>query len=291
MPKEITIYCDESTISGRFFSNFYGGALVDSKNLDFVNTQLIQKKAELNLYGEIKWSKITENYLKKYIEFIDLLFNLITDRKLKIRIMFTQNRNVPKNLSGYHREHEYFLLYYQFIKHAFGLQYFKKEQQATQVRLYFDKIPDTKEKAMLFKSSLLYLNQNRKIKSNGLIFLPENITDVHSHDHVILQSVDIILGAMQFRLNNHHKDKLEEQRCRGKRTIAKETVYKYINSRIREIYPGFNIGASTSHRGYPSNRWEDPYRHWLFIPSDFNLDHERTKKRSKNNPAITIPLR
>ncbi|HAT8742748.1 TPA: DUF3800 domain-containing protein [Legionella pneumophila] len=281
MSKEIIIYCDESNISGRYFSNFYGGALVDSKNLDEVNTLLLQKKCELNLHGEIKWSKITENYLNKYINFVELLFGLITTGKLKIRIMFTQNRHIPQNLSDYHIEHEYFLLYYQFIKHAFGLQNLQKEQQNTNVRLYFDKFPDTKEKAMLFKSSLLHLNHNKKIKNNGVIFLPENITDVHSHDHVILQSVDIILGAMQFRLNDHHKDKPEGQRCRGKRTIAKETVYKYINAKVREIYPGFNIGASTSHRGDPMNRWTDPYRHWLFIPADSNLDNQRTKKNKK----------
>lgn len=281
MSKEIIIYCDESNISGRYFSNFYGGALVESRNLDSVNTQLMQRKVKLNLHGEIKWSKITENYLNKYIDFINLLFELIADRKIKIRIMFTQNRHVAQNLSPYHREHEYFLLYYQFIKHAFGFQYQQSAQSTTQVRLYFDKIPDTKEKAAQFKSYLLSLNHNKKIKNNGLIFLPENITDVHSHDHVILQSVDIILGAMQFRLNDHHKDKPEGHRTRGKRTIAKETVYKHINSKIREIYPGFNIGASTSQRGTPTSRWGDPYRHWLFIPADFNLDNERAKKNKK----------
>ncbi|WP_162263112.1 DUF3800 domain-containing protein [Legionella birminghamensis] len=235
MSKEIIIYCDESNISGRFFSHFYGGALVNSKDLEYVNERLIQKKMQLNLHGEIKWSKITENYLNKYIEFINLLFELIANGHIKIRIMFTQNRHIAQKLSEYHREHEYFLLYYQFIKHSFGLMYLNLQQPMTHVRLYFDKIPDTKEKAMMFKSFLLNLNHNKQIKKNGLIFTPENITDVHSDDHVILQSVDIILGAMQFRLNDHHKDKPEGQRKRGKRTIAKEKAYKHINSHIRKI--------------------------------------------------------
>lgn len=281
MSKEIIIYCDESNISGRYFSNFYGGALVNSKDLEQVNHLLIQKKKELNLYGEIKWSKITDNYLSKYIEFIDLLFELIANGKVKIRIMFTQNRHVPQNLSVYHQEHEYFLLYYQFIKHAFGLKYLEPNQQPMQVRLYFDKLPDTKEKAMQFKSFLLGLNYNKQIKSNGLMLSPQNITDVHSHDHVILQSVDIILGAMQFRLNDHHKDKPEGQWKRGKRTIAKEKVYKHINAHIQKVYPGFNIGTSTSWRNSLINIWRDPYRHWLFIPSDFNVDNKKTKRALK----------
>lgn len=291
LTKEITIYCDESNISGRYFSNFYGGALVSSKDLEYVNDLLTQKKSELNFHGEIKWSKITENYLDKYLEFVSLFFKLIATGKVKIRIMFTQNRHVPKNLSAYHREHEYFLLYYQFIKHAFGLKHLEPTQQTTQVRLYFDKIPDTKEKAMQFKSFLLGLNYNKQIKNNGLIFLPQNITDVHSHDHVILQSVDIILGAMQFRLNDHHKDKPKGQWKRGKRTIAKEKVYKHISNYIQKIYPRFNIGTSTSYRDSLTNIWGDPYRHWLFIPSEINIDDEKTKRSQKNNPATTIPYK
>lgn len=239
MSKELIIYCDESNIDGRYFSNFYGRALVCSQDLDEINHALIQKKLELNFHGEIKWSKITENYCEKYIQLVDFLFNLISGGKIKIRIMFTQNRHVAKNLTQYHREHEYFLLYYQFIKHAFGLKYYETTEKTTSVRLYFDKLPDTKEKSMLFKTNLLHLNHNKHLKERGLIFSRENITDVESHKHVILQCVDIILGSMQFRLNDHHKDKPNGEFRRGKRTIAKERVYKHINSHIREIYTQF----------------------------------------------------
>ncbi len=37
--------------------------------------------------------------------------------------MFRQNAQVPQNLTREHEENEYFLLYYQFIKHAFGIDY------------------------------------------------------------------------------------------------------------------------------------------------------------------------
>lgn len=279
MSKELIIYCDESNIDGRYFSNFYGGALVCSQDLDEINHVLIQKKLELNFHGEIKWSKITENYCEKYIQLVDFLFNLISGGKIKIRIMFTQNRHVANNLTQYHREHEYFLLYYQFIKHAFGLKYYETTEKTTSVRLYFDKLPDTKEKSMLFKTNLLHLNHNKHLKERGLIFSRENITDVESHKHVILQCVDIILGSMQFRLNDHHKDKPKGEFRRGKRTIAKERVYKHINSRIREIYTHFNVGSTTSIRNMLPNHWHDFYRHWLFIPSECEIDNNRTKRK------------
>lgn len=72
LQEEYIIYCDESAKKGKYFGNFYGGAIVNAKQFDKLNILLNQKKEELNLFGEIKWSKVTESYLDKYIEIIDL---------------------------------------------------------------------------------------------------------------------------------------------------------------------------------------------------------------------------
>lgn len=61
--------------------------------------------------------------------------------------------------------------------------------------------------------------------------------------------MDIILGAMNFKLNNMDKEKMLGSNRRGKRTIAKEKLYKNILRNIKTIYPNFNIGVSTSSRG------------------------------------------
>ena len=121
--KEIIIYCDESISSGEYYSDFYGGVLVQSKDVDYVRSEIANKKKQLNLNGEVKWQKVTSNYLEKYIELMDLYFTLSQEGRLKTRIMFTQNCHVAQGLDGYHFEHKYFLLYYQFIKHAFGLRH------------------------------------------------------------------------------------------------------------------------------------------------------------------------
>ena len=120
---EYIIYCDESDSLGQFYSNFYGGILVRSSHLQEVSEALTEKKKELNLDKELKWQRITTNYLGKYQEFIDLFFDFVRDDKIKVRIMFTQNLHVPRRYEGYQRDNKYFLLYYQFIKHAFGLCY------------------------------------------------------------------------------------------------------------------------------------------------------------------------
>ncbi len=99
MTKEYIIYCDESEDSGKHFSNFYGGALVRSEDIDEIRQILAAKKAELNFHGEVKWNKITSNYQDKYISLIDTFFDLIAADRIKVRVMFTQNTVVPKNLS------------------------------------------------------------------------------------------------------------------------------------------------------------------------------------------------
>jgi hypothetical protein len=105
---------------------------------------------------------------------------------------------------------------------------------------------------------------------------------VTSHDHDILQCADIVLGAMQFRLNDKHREKPKDSRRRGKRTIAKERVYRHINQRIRQIYPNFNVGISTGKRGAIESLWEDPYRHWKFVPTDpiVKPGSKRNRKRA-----------
>lgn len=276
MKKQYVIYADESHRKGKFYSNFYGGALVDYCKLEKISSKLNNKKYELGLLGEVKWTKVTSQYLDKYIELINFFFKYVNSNKIKIRIMFRQNALVPQNLTREHEEKEYFLLYYQFIKHAFGIDYCNpNEKDHVILKLYFDKLPDTKKKNKEFKGYIYALNDFFCI--NNVHIYNEDIAEVDSKNHVILQCMDIILGAMNFKLNNMNKEKLPGSNRRGKRTIAKEKLYKNILRNIKTIYPHFNIGVSTSNRGDFVNNWKDPYRHWCFKSKNSIFDYSLTK--------------
>ena len=276
--KQYLIYSDESHKKGSYFSNFYGGALLEYKNLENFNLCLNKKKEELNLLSEVKWSKVTAQYLNKYIELIDTFFNYIINNDIKIRIMFRQNAFVPQNLTYEKIDNQYFLLYYQFIKHSFGLDYCNKDFEHTHItlKLFFDQLPDTKEKCNDFKHHILRLNSYLNL--NNIFINKEDIAEIDSKKHVILQCMDIILGAMNFKLNGLDKIKIEGTNRRGKTTIAKEKLFKNILANIRKIIPGFNIGISTGDRGNVKNRWLDPYRHWNFISKNSTFDKKLTKK-------------
>lgn len=282
MPKRhYTIYSDESSKKGRYFANFYGGAIFKTSNLEALNKILKERKDELNLFKELKWTKITENYADKYIGFISTYFDLLEAGRIRLRIMFTHNQLKAKNLTDEHHENQYFILYYQFFKHAFGLAYSNPSGiDRIFVTLLLDQVPQSGKKFNDFKDFISKLNGAKLFFRNNIIIQRDQIAEVKSDDHVILQGLDIILGAMQFRLNDHHKEKPEGSKRRGRRTIAKEKVYKYINSRIRVIYPQFNVRVSTGTPNGLADRWQHPYRHWKFVPKDFELDITYVKNKT-----------
>jgi hypothetical protein len=275
------IYCDESSLGGVFYSNFYGGALVRAHEREGIEAALNAIKAVRNLQGEAKWTKISEYNEAAYIDLVDCFFDMVKANLIKVRIMFTQNINQTKGVADYDAEDQYFKLYYQFLKHAFGLQYCNPDcADDIHISVYLDDAPDNREKLQRFKYFLSMLSLSKDFRASRVKLLESEITEIDSKSHTILQAVDIVLGAMQFRLNDQHKAKPEGQRLRGKRTRAKERVYKHINARIRGIYPGFNIGTSTARLDF-SHSWEHPYRHWCFTPRQSVRDLARGKRANK----------
>jgi hypothetical protein len=89
---------------------------------------------------------------------------------------------------------------------------------------------------------------------------------------------------MQFRLNDKHRARAPGVNRRGKRTLAKEVVYRHINARIRTLRPGFNIGISTGTDGDRANRWHHPYRHWRFVPEERMVTGGSKRKRKAAPP-------
>lgn len=282
--RHLIIYCDESTDKGRYFSHFYGGALVEARKRQMIEERLQNVKLENNLGAELKWTKITESYKDKYITFADAFFDFIDTGDVKLRIMFTQNTNRAIGLDEQQVGNEYWLLYYQLIKHAFGLSYCGEAEVDTKITLYLDDVPDKVERFDVFRGYVASLSASPRFIDQRVSIKKEDITDVNSKAHTIMQGLDIILGAMQFRLNDKHLDKQPGQRLRSKRTRAKEDVYKHINRRIRALYPNFNIGVSTAISGDYRNRWLHPYRHWLFVPAEAEVLIGQGKPRNRRAP-------
>jgi hypothetical protein len=139
-------------------------------------------------------------------------------------------------------------------------------------------LPETHEKTEMFKGFIHAIQTTRTFAASGITLDRQDITEVRTRDHVLLQCLDTVLGAMAFRLNDKHKQKLPGSRIRGRRTRAKEALCRFMLGEIRGPLPGFNIGVTTGSRGDPVSRWNQPYRHWCFQPKASVFDGELTKR-------------
>lgn len=262
------IFCDESLSRGEFYSHFYGGVLVRSRDYNATIKALEEKKAELNVLGEIKWTKVTAPYLEKYKQIMDLFFSFIGQKKLKMRVMFQDSK---QTIPGQEKALQYHLLYYQFIKHAFGLAYHHNNpKRNTNLKLFFDEIPDTRSQNDEFKAHIQYLQELTLFKNAIIRIKIDDIAEIDSHKHVLQQCMDIVLGAMAFHLNNQHLVIPEGAKEPGKKTRAKEELFQHILGLIRQVNKDadFNIYENTQPETGRA-RWRVPYRHWKFVPAEF----------------------
>lgn len=267
------LFADESIQDGPLFSNFYGGALVPQPEYEDVRTRLLATKDALGFKGnELKWQKVTAQDLESYKLITSAFFKEMREGRVKMRVMFRNNLNeytrglVPRN-------ERYLRLYYQFLKHGFGFKFRPNEVTPFRLRLFLDQLPDTKAQIKSFRDNLCRLNLTQDLRESGILIEPQTISEIDSKDYILLQCVDIVLGAMAFRLNDMHLVKPPGKRIRGKRTIAKDRLYKHILSEIRTLYAdkgvrNYDPKFGKHYTNYPHDRWTDPYRHWLFKPSN-----------------------
>ncbi len=274
----IFIWLDESDRHGEFYSNFYGGILVSSKHHREVMERMRSIVIEVGINDEIKWQKVNEYHYEKYMRVVDELFDLAKEGKLKIRIFFRHNQFTASRLTPEEKKADYQMLYYQFIKFAFGLPY--ADEELDSMTLFIDEIPLRQSERDEFLSHIRGMANDPVLKSKGLTIADDGIVEVNSKQHLPLQFMDVILGAICFKLNEKDKLKTEGENKIGKRTLVKLKLYKHINARIREIYPNFNIGVTTPIR-LPSDSWTQVYRHWSFIPKYHTRDTSRTKRAKK----------
>lgn len=274
----IFIWLDESDRHGEFYSNFYGGILVHSKHYREVMERMRSVVTEMDINDEIKWQKVNEYHYEKYLRVVDELFDLAKEDKLKIRIFFRHNQFTASRLKPEEKKADYQMLYYQFIKFAFGLPY--ADEALDSMTLFIDEIPLRQNERDEFLSHIRSLANDPVLKSKGLKIADDGIIEVNSKQHLPLQFMDVILGAICFKLNEKDKLKTEGEKKIGKRTLVKLKLYKHINTRIREIYPNFNIGVTTPIR-ISCDSWTQVYRHWSFIPKYHSRDTSRTKRAKK----------
>jgi len=264
-----TVYADEAWTHDpdmRFW-RFYGGAMLPSRLRTDLENELSELKDELGLQGEMKWSYTRPFNWERYARVVDLFLDSVEDRRVKLRYMWLdQLFQNPNALTAYQREYGYYILYYFFIVFAFGPPW--HDVGSVEVEALLDAFPDTPEKRFNFRQFMLSCHQFQRFE-NCSTFRIFDVGHVDSHEHIIVQCVDVIIGAMGFRLNRMHQVKQSNGR-RADATKAKEKLYKRIRDRLGQIDMGerggsaFGVGVSTSRGSDYSNLWRHKFRQWSF---------------------------
>lgn len=73
----IYIWLDESDKKGDYYSNFYGGIIINSKDFEEINSSLTTLLSELGINEEIKWQKVNLHNFEKYKSIVDFTFDLL----------------------------------------------------------------------------------------------------------------------------------------------------------------------------------------------------------------------
>lgn len=247
------IIADESTKNGKEYSYFYGGALVLEKDYEFLSSALNKIKETTGL-GELKRTKITEKNYKDYIKVLRLFFALVSTGDIKVRVMFSPNEELLKlpkreNLT-------YTKFYYAFIFNAFSIFYAKKD---IRLRLIFDDLPETKEQCENFKNCIVSkVKVNDRADANKVYIDKQQIEEVDSKKHIILQCIDVIVGVFDHFLNTPPSELMSTKRAK-----ARSLIFKFVLLQISTLHKNFIINKTTqpiySHKG-----WNDKYKHFVY---------------------------
>jgi len=182
------IWTDESDSTGKYYANFYGGILIRSKHYEEVLQRLSEVVEEVGLEAEeIKWQKVNEYTEERYKKIIDVLFDLLSERKAKMRIFFRHRQFEPVGLSNEQRRKEYPKLYYQFIKNDFGLVFSNPNGKSIRVRLLIDDMPLKGPDRDEFLKAIYHLNELKTFQKANIHINDGDVAEVNSKKHLPLQ--------------------------------------------------------------------------------------------------------
>jgi len=185
MDKTFNIYCDESCHLENDHKDFmFLGSISSAYNQVRLHSfQINELKKKHNFYAEIKWSKVSKSKYLFYSELIDYFF--ATD--LKFRAIGVDKSKIRHQLFAQTHDDFYYKMYYHLLNH--------KTNSLYSYNVYLD-IKDT-----------LSACKVRKLREilNVRYGVFRTVQNIRSHESVLMQLADFLLGAISYYKNNQEK--------------------------------------------------------------------------------------
>lgn len=185
MNKTFNIYCDESChLENDHKPYMFLGKVSSAYNQVRFHTDNIRElKKKHHFYAEIKWTSVSNSKLRFYEELIDYFFS--TD--LQFRAIGVEKSQINNDAHNQTYDDFYYKMYYYLLNHNLNSLY--------NYNVYLD-IKDT---LSAFKVSKLKEILNTKF---GVF---RNVQNIRSHESIVLQMADFIMGAISYYHNNAEK--------------------------------------------------------------------------------------
>lgn len=185
MSKTFNIYCDESCHIENDHKKFmFLGSTSIAYNQVKLHTENINElKKKHHFYGEVKWNKVSKSKVRFYLELVDYFF--ATD--IKFRTVGIEKAKINNNAFNQSYDDFYYKMYYYLLNHNLNSTY--------NYNVYLD-IKDT---LSAYKVNKLKDVLNTKF---GVF---RNVQNIRSHESIIMQLTDFMMGAISYLHNNVEK--------------------------------------------------------------------------------------
>ena len=187
------IYCDESRQTKDRYM-VIGGIIIPEDNVAVFNQTMEKVRQEENMRAELKWSKVTNQKLSKYLCFVDYFLEQNKTDKLNFHAVIVDNHHMDyKKLGKGDREAGFYKFYYELLLQSFG----RHADQDAKFFVYLDyRITNYSLKTL--KESL-----NRGMRRRWGLYtdIIKVIEPRRAKSTNLIQMTDIVLGAIGFQKN------------------------------------------------------------------------------------------
>ena len=184
MDKTFNIYCDESCHIPNDHKDymFLGSISCAFPQIKRHTKRIEELKKAHNFYAEIKWSNVSKSKIKFYLDLIDYFF----DTDLRFRAIGIKKEQIKcDDLNAF--DDFYYKMYYQLLNY--------KIDTLDHYNVYLD-IKDA-----------LSAQKVRRLKEvlNVKYGVFRNVQNILSHESLLMQLADFIMGAISYNLNDKEK--------------------------------------------------------------------------------------